>query len=147
MLEYQPEPSNQWTTVGQLETGRDRHAVLSIGSEVLSCLQGCLEQDDLFVGSLSSLSKEFASSSSCLSGLSYLWRFYKADDHDHLIINWEWRKPLANILLWQFPFLIKQNLIQQQQQQQTSQLKVVSVKHKQKEKLTKEGCMNVSYTK
>ena len=138
----------QWTTVAQLETGRNAHAVLSIGSEALPCLQGCLGQDDLFVGSLSSLSKEFSSSSSCLSGLSYLWRFYKADDHDHLIINclWEWWRPLANILLWQFPFLIKQNLIQQQQQQ-TSQLKVVSVKHKQNEKLTKEGCMNVSYTK
>ena len=49
VLEYQPEPSNQWTTVGQLETGRGWHAVLSIGSEALPCLQGCLEQDDLFV--------------------------------------------------------------------------------------------------
>ena len=45
-----------------------------------------------------------------------------------------------------FPFFIKQNL-RQQQQQQTSQLKVVSVKHKQKEKLTKEGFMDMSYTK
>jgi len=35
VLEYQPEPSNQWTTVGQLETGRDGHAVLSIGPELL----------------------------------------------------------------------------------------------------------------
>jgi len=51
VLEYQPEPSNQWTTVGQLETGRNAHAVLSIDSEALPCLQGCLEQDDLFVGS------------------------------------------------------------------------------------------------
>ena len=51
VLEYQPEPSNQWTTVGQLETGRNAHAVLSIGSEALPCLQGCLEQDDLFVES------------------------------------------------------------------------------------------------
>ena len=99
VLEYQPEPSNRWTTVGQLETGRRDHAVLSIDSEALPCLQGCIGQDDLFVGS--SLSKEFSSSSSCLSGLSYLWRFYKADDHDHLIINclWEWWRPLANILL------------------------------------------------
>jgi len=39
VLEYQPEPSNQWTTVGQLETGRSAHAVLSIGSEALPCLQ------------------------------------------------------------------------------------------------------------
>ena len=51
VLEYQPAPSNQWTTVGQLEKKRGCHAVLSIGSEALSCLQGCLEQDDLFVGS------------------------------------------------------------------------------------------------
>jgi len=40
VLEYQPEPLNQWTTVGQLETGRYNHAVLSIGSEALPCLQG-----------------------------------------------------------------------------------------------------------
>ena len=49
VLEYQPEPSNQWTTVGQLETGRHLHAVLSISSEALLCLQGCLIQDDLFL--------------------------------------------------------------------------------------------------
>jgi len=40
VLEYQPEPSNQWTTVGQLETGRYWHAVRSIGPEALPCLQG-----------------------------------------------------------------------------------------------------------
>jgi len=40
VLEYQPEPLNQWTTVGQLETGRWNHAVLSINSEALPCLQG-----------------------------------------------------------------------------------------------------------
>jgi len=40
VLEYQPEPLNQWTTVGQLETRRWCHAVLSIGSEELPCLQG-----------------------------------------------------------------------------------------------------------
>ena len=72
VLEYQPEPSNQWTTVGQLETGRGYHAVLSIGSEALPCLQGCLEQDDLFlelqlISSLLSLSITFSSSSSYLS--------------------------------------------------------------------------------
>ena len=49
VLEYQPEPANQWTTVGQLEAERQAHAVLSIGSEGLPCLQGCLIQDDLFV--------------------------------------------------------------------------------------------------
>ena len=49
VLEYQPEPSNQWTTVGQLDTKRSAHAVLSIGPEALPCLQGYLEQDDLFL--------------------------------------------------------------------------------------------------
>jgi len=39
VLEYQPEPSNHWTTVGQLETGRDGHAVLSIGPELLPCFE------------------------------------------------------------------------------------------------------------
>jgi len=39
VLEYQPEPSNQWTTVGQVETGRYAHAVLSINSEALPCLE------------------------------------------------------------------------------------------------------------
>ena len=46
VLEYQPEPSNQWTTIGQLETGRTAHAALSIGSEVLPCLQGHFEYAD-----------------------------------------------------------------------------------------------------
>ena len=49
VLEYQPEPSNQWTTVGQLETGRNYHAVLSIDSEALPCLQACLKKDRLFL--------------------------------------------------------------------------------------------------
>jgi len=38
VLEYQPD--NQWTTVGQLETRRAAHAVLSIDSKALPCLQG-----------------------------------------------------------------------------------------------------------
>ena len=46
VLEYQPEPSNQWTTVGQLETARRNHAVLSIGPEALPCLQGYFEYAD-----------------------------------------------------------------------------------------------------
>jgi len=37
VLEYQPD--NQWTTVGQLETRRAAHAVLSIDSKALPCLQ------------------------------------------------------------------------------------------------------------
>ena len=40
VLEYQPEPADQWTTLGQLETTRRNHAVFSIGSETLPCLQG-----------------------------------------------------------------------------------------------------------
>ena len=42
VLEYQPEPSNQWTTVGQLERKRRSHWVLSITPELLPCLEGCL---------------------------------------------------------------------------------------------------------
>ena len=49
VLEYQPEPANQWTTVGQLETGRYAHAVLSIDAEALPCLEGCLKKDELFL--------------------------------------------------------------------------------------------------
>ena len=50
VLEYQPEPSNQWTRVGQIETKRANHAVLSIGCEaLLSSLPGYLELDDLIV--------------------------------------------------------------------------------------------------
>ena len=73
VLEYQPEPSNQWTTVGHLEKKRACHAVLSIGCKaLLPSLQGCLEQDDLFVerqllSSRLSWSTTFSSSSSCLS--------------------------------------------------------------------------------
>jgi len=40
VLEYQPEPSNKWITVGHLEAGRYYHAVLSIGPELLPCLKG-----------------------------------------------------------------------------------------------------------
>ena len=48
VLEYQPEPSNQWTQIGQLEANRWKHAVLSISSEELPCWQGGLVYDDLF---------------------------------------------------------------------------------------------------
>jgi len=43
VLEYQPEPLNNWTTVGQLETGRAGHAVLSIGPELLPCIKAEFE--------------------------------------------------------------------------------------------------------
>ena len=72
VLEYQPEPLNEWTTVGQLEKKRACHAVLSIGCEaLLPSLQGCLEKDDLFVelqmlSSRLSFSTTFSSSYSCL---------------------------------------------------------------------------------
>jgi len=39
VLEYQPEPSNQWTTVGQQEAERGYHSVISIGPELLPCLK------------------------------------------------------------------------------------------------------------
>ena len=50
VLEYQPDnqwsPFSEWTTVGQLETARRNHAVLSIGSDALPCLQGYFEYAD-----------------------------------------------------------------------------------------------------
>ena len=40
VLKYEPEPSNQWTTAGQIETNRHNHAVLSITPELLPCQEG-----------------------------------------------------------------------------------------------------------
>ena len=40
VLEYQPDPSNQWTIVGNIETWRSKHALLSITPELLPCLEG-----------------------------------------------------------------------------------------------------------
>lgn len=38
VLEYQPEPSNQWVSIGNLQIGRCLHAALSIGPQQLPCL-------------------------------------------------------------------------------------------------------------
>ena len=38
VLEYQPEPWNQWLTVGKIEAGSSYHAALSIGPHQLHCL-------------------------------------------------------------------------------------------------------------
>ena len=40
VLEYLPEPWNQWVHIGDLVLARDRHATLSIGPEQLPCLSG-----------------------------------------------------------------------------------------------------------
>ena len=45
VLEYHPEPWDQWVAVGSLEVERYSHAVLSIGVEHLPCLSG--KDDDL----------------------------------------------------------------------------------------------------
>ena len=45
VLEYHPEPWDQWVAVGSFEVGRSSHAVLSIGVEHLPCLSG--KDDDL----------------------------------------------------------------------------------------------------
>ena len=44
VLEYQPEPMNHWNIVGQLETKREWHGLLTIDPEALPCLQGCLSK-------------------------------------------------------------------------------------------------------
>ena len=38
VLEYHPQPWNQWVKIGDLQQARSRHATLSIGVEQLSCL-------------------------------------------------------------------------------------------------------------
>ena len=38
MLEYHPEPLNQWFTIGNIQFERFSHAVLSIGFHQLPCL-------------------------------------------------------------------------------------------------------------
>ena len=38
VLEYQPQPWNQWVQVGDLQQARSEHATLSIGVEQLPCL-------------------------------------------------------------------------------------------------------------
>ena len=38
VVEYHPQPSNQWVQLGDLQVARRRHATLSIGVEQLPCL-------------------------------------------------------------------------------------------------------------
>ena len=38
VLEYHPQPWNQWVKVGDLQQAKFSHATLSIGPEQLSCL-------------------------------------------------------------------------------------------------------------
>ena len=40
VLEYHPEPWDQWVTVGNISVARSSHAVLSIGPQQLFCLAG-----------------------------------------------------------------------------------------------------------
>ena len=40
VLEYQPQPWNQWVKIGDLAQARSFHATLSIGPEQLPCLSG-----------------------------------------------------------------------------------------------------------
>ena len=40
MLEYIPEPWNQWNEVGNLQTGRRSHSAISFGPSDLQCLSG-----------------------------------------------------------------------------------------------------------
>ena len=40
VLEYHPEPWNQWLEVGNLEDRRVAHAVLSVGPQQLPCILG-----------------------------------------------------------------------------------------------------------
>merc|ERR1711971_1495553 len=47
VLEYHPEPLNQWSLIGHLQSGKSHHAVLSVGSQQLPCFStdsGCASQ-------------------------------------------------------------------------------------------------------
>jgi len=47
VLEYHPEPLNQWSLMGHLQSGKSHHAVVSVGSQQLPCLStdsGCASQ-------------------------------------------------------------------------------------------------------
>merc|ERR1712192_172834 len=38
VLEYHPDPLNEWSLIGHLQSGKSGHAVLSVGSQQLPCL-------------------------------------------------------------------------------------------------------------
>ena len=40
VLEYHPEPWNEWTAIGEIEEARESHTVLSFGTVQLPCLSG-----------------------------------------------------------------------------------------------------------
>ena len=40
MLEYQPQPWDEWVEVGHLKKGRAEHATVSVGPQQLPCLAG-----------------------------------------------------------------------------------------------------------
>ena len=40
MVEYHPQPWNQWQEIGNLQVTRREHAALSIGPKQLSCVSG-----------------------------------------------------------------------------------------------------------
>jgi len=47
VFEYHPEPLNQWSLIGHLQSGKSYHAVLSVGSQQLPCFStdsGCASQ-------------------------------------------------------------------------------------------------------
>ena len=46
VLEYHPEPWNQWITVGDLEIAKGWHAALPIGTQQLPCLAGEHSKDE-----------------------------------------------------------------------------------------------------
>ena len=40
VLEYRPEPWDEWVSVGDIQVGRGNHAILSIEASQLPCLAG-----------------------------------------------------------------------------------------------------------
>ena len=68
VLEYHPEPWDQWVTVGNIQVARDSHAVLSIGPQQLPCLAGDSKEFEE-VSSSSLFSSSITSSSSLSSSI------------------------------------------------------------------------------
>ena len=71
MLEYHPAPWDQWVTVGNIQVGRNHHAVLSVGPQQLPCLAGDHKESEE-VSSSSSFSSSITSSSSLSSSIEEL---------------------------------------------------------------------------
>ena len=83
MLEYSPELLNQWTNVGKLEAERAYHGVLSIGPQLLRCMEGCLELSAQNSFHENLISTSFLSPFACL----FVWLSHQKLWRQHFLIK------------------------------------------------------------